>query len=440
MHDTNVTTLLESRLHAKALELLRKLGELADERGVGAYVVGGVVRDLVLDVGAGFDLDVVVEERGEEFAETAAARLGGSVKAHTRFGTAILVVPGGGKVDVATARSEVYERPGALPVVTPGPIARDLERRDFTINSMAVTINAGDFGRLLDFHGGHADLTKRGILRVLSERSFEDDPTRILRGVRFAARFGFGFEPETERLLRQAVAEDRLSTVSGERIANEIVLILGEPEPWPPVERLATWGILDAIVAGWAVPPEVEATFAEVARLADHVSDDEPGRRAEGETWRVRFLAMLEPSDRGVRNAVLDRLNAGRRMRTLALELARFEDETREIISADVRLQDSTLHRSLSGFSRELLGFCRARWRGTRVAERIGRYVNELAGTATSLTGGDLESLGIPQGPAVGKVLAKLLEARLDGSIGSREDEIELATRLARELDEGNKS
>ncbi len=435
MHGTNITMLLESKLRGESLQLLRKLGELADERGVDAYVVGGVVRDLILGVPT-FDLDVVVEERGEEFAEAAAVRLGGSVKAHTRFGTAIMGVPGSGKVDVATARSEVYERPGALPVVTPGRIEQDLERRDFTINSMAVKINAGEFGRLLNLHGGYDDLTKRGVLRVLTERSFEDDPTRILRGVRFAARFGFTLEAETEQLLRQAVAEDRLTTVSGERIANEIVLILGEPEPWAPVERLATWGILDAIVAKWTVPPEAEATFVEIGRLAS----DGPADGGEAETWRVHFLAMLEPADRSVRNMIVDRLNAGRRIRTLVLELARFEDEARALLASDARVRDSTLHRTLRRYSPELLEFCRARWRGTPVAERVARYVTELAHAATSLAGGDLVALGVRQGPAVGEILAKLLEARIDGAVASREDEIALATKLARELDEGNKS
>ena len=229
MQTRNITDLLLARMPRENVEILRRLGELADRRGSAAFVVGGVVRDILRDIHT-CDLDVVVDESAVDYAQAAAAELGGTVKTHTRFGTAILVVPPGRKIDLATARSEAYERPGALPVVAAGGIREDLERRDFTINSMAVRINERGFGELLDFHGGRDDLDA-GVLRVLTDRSFEDDPTRILRGVRFASRFGFEFEATSERLLRDCVRAGGVATVSGERLMNEIVLILREPTP-----------------------------------------------------------------------------------------------------------------------------------------------------------------------------------------------------------------
>ncbi|MCK4409578.1 MAG: CCA tRNA nucleotidyltransferase, partial [Candidatus Eisenbacteria sp.] len=277
MHADYSKELLLSRVPEPDLNLLRSLGALADERGTTAYVVGGVVRDLFLGV-TNYDMDVVVETDAVDFAEAAAAVLGGSVKAHTRFGTVILVLPGGRKIDLATARSEVYERPGALPTVTPGTMESDLKRRDFTINSMALVLNADGLGTLLDPFGGRRDLTNQ-ILRVLTDVSFEDDPTRILRGVRFCARFGLSMEPVTEALLRRAVGKRLTDTVSGERLLNELKLILSEDDPWPPVFRLIDWGILLSMVEGWEPTKAVRTTIVETDRQlsgTDEVGEPAP--------------------------------------------------------------------------------------------------------------------------------------------------------------------
>ena len=436
MHSGDSKELLLSQTTDADLELLRALGTLADERGTTAFVVGGVVRDLFHRPNDGdqgphsYDLDVVVEADAVEFAEAAAERLGGAIKAHTRFGTVILTLHGGRKVDLATARSEVYERAGALPTVIPGAIENDLKRRDFTINSMAIVLNSDDFGTLLDPHGGRADLENR-ILRVLSDISFEDDPTRILRGVRFSARFSLSIEPVTEALLKRAVAERRTDTVSGERLLNEIELIIGEDDPWPPVFRLIDWGILSSMVEGWDVTNSVRATIVEIDRLlsgTEGVGEPAPAR------WMALFAALVLPLEPEVRERVVERLAAGRRIRALVRSLAEFEDDVLPALSADEELPPSRLHGLLRRFSSETLLVSRAAAPGTPVAERIALYTSELAGVSTALGGDDIAALGVPEGKAVGEILGSLLDARLDGDVSSEDDERELARRLAQSL------
>ena len=429
MHGDDSKELLLSRIPEPDLTLLRSLGALADERGTAAYVVGGVVRDLFLDVTT-CDLDVVVETDATDFAEAAATLLGGSVKAHTRFGTVILVLPGGRKIDLATARSEVYERPGALPTVTPGNMDSDLRRRDFSINSMALVLNADGFGTLLDPFDGRRDLTNQ-ILRVLTNVSFEDDPTRILRGIRFCARFGLSMEPVTEALLRRAVNERLTDTVSGERLLNELKLILSEDDPWPPVFRLIDWDILPSMVEGWEPTKAVRATIVELdGRLSETNEAGEPAP----ERWLTLWAALLQPLEPAVRDRVVERLSGGRRVRRLVRELTEFERDVLPDLSAGKDLLPSTLYRMLRRFSSETLLLARAQSPGSDVAERIGLYTSRLAGTKAELTGSDLAELGVPEGEAVGEILGRLLDARLDGEVSSVDEERTLARSLAETL------
>lgn len=419
------------------VDILRALGELAQARKTSAFVVGGVVRDLILGIpDCDIDLDVVIEEPADAFAAAAAAALGGSVKAHTRFGTAILVLRGGRKIDLATARSETYARPGALPDVRPDAIREDLGRRDFTINSLAIRLSGDGFGELLDLFSGVNDL-REGRIRVLGERSFEDDPTRILRAVRFAARFGFVLESRTEKLLLEGVRRGFLSTVSGERIMNEIALILGERAPWPPVERLAEWHVLEAVAPSWRVPPDTRAVFERLGAILDRGVAG--GADPVIQPWIAYFLAAIEPVPASERGRVLERLKASRRLRELVRDLRAFEDRARDAVGGAVPPPRSGMCRALSGLGVEVLLLAMALAPGDP-ADRIRLYLDELRHVRPSLSGDDVEALGVAQGPRVGEILAALLDARLDGSVRSEEDERELAERLARVLDEKSKS
>jgi tRNA nucleotidyltransferase (CCA-adding enzyme) len=226
------------RIPAKVQPVLRAIGRLAGERGLAAYAVGGCVRDWLLGRADAVDLDVAVEGSGIALARAAAEALEGTMEPHEPFGTATVLLPAPlRRVDFATCRKEVYAAPAAYPKVRPGRLEDDLLRRDFTINAMAVALDSGRFGRLIDPYGGARDLRSRR-LRILHARSFLDDPSRILRGIRFAQRFRLRWEPGTRRALRRAMAEGALGWLNGGRLRKELARVLEEPDPLACVRAL----------------------------------------------------------------------------------------------------------------------------------------------------------------------------------------------------------
>src|SRR2546426_6873990 len=222
----NLRALVRRRLPAKIFTRLHEIGGLADATSRSAYLVGGLARDLLLGY-SNLDMDITVEGDGMISARHRAARYGAGLKVFDRFATALLVFPDGFKLDVAPARRESYARPTALPTVTPSSIKDDLYRRDFTINALAIRLNASHFGELLDFYGGQRDL-ERKVIRVLHERSFVDDPTRVFRAIRFEQRFGFHIEKHTLTLLRAATASDLVRRLSGPRLRNDVMRLLSD--------------------------------------------------------------------------------------------------------------------------------------------------------------------------------------------------------------------
>ena len=210
------------------MNIIEIVGKTADKLKVPAYIVGGPVRDKLLGI-ANNDLDFVVEGDGIKFAGILNKKLKGRLTAYKAFGTATIEVKGN-RVDIVTSRKETYKRPAAYPTVKPGTIKDDLFRRDFTINAMAISLNKKDSGKLTDFYGGQKDLRK-GLIRVLHDKSFMDDPTRIFRAIRFSVRFGFKIEPHTKKLIKEAVSGGFLGDVNTGRIRKEIELFLQEKSP-----------------------------------------------------------------------------------------------------------------------------------------------------------------------------------------------------------------
>jgi tRNA nucleotidyltransferase (CCA-adding enzyme) len=238
----NLGATLRRRLPRRIVRLLREAGELADRLDLGAYVAGGFVRDL-LRGHPNFDLDLVVEGDGLKFARALAEGLQARVKVHKRFGTATVTLSDGFKLDIATARTEWYEYPAALPTVQPSSIREDLYRRDFTINTLAICLNGRSFWELLDLYGGQRDIKER-IIRVLHSHSFIDDPTRIFRAIRFELRSGFRISDETLALIRGATRKAMIDRLSGRRLVAELRRLLSECEPRLAICRLAGLGLL----------------------------------------------------------------------------------------------------------------------------------------------------------------------------------------------------
>jgi tRNA nucleotidyltransferase (CCA-adding enzyme) len=378
-----------------------------------AWLVGGAVRDLLLGA-TSVDLDIAIEGDARDVARAVAARLGGAAVEHERFGTATVKAEGL-TVDLASTRRETYAQPGALPDVEAAPLDDDLARRDFTINAMAASLAPDRLGEVRDPHGGRADL-EAGVIRVLHPGSFIDDPTRLLRAVRYESRLGFRMDPETERLAREAIAAGAPSTVSGARIRDELLDLLAEPAVAASVARLQDLALDRALspLLGDARPDEV----ADAAEAAE----------ARGGQRRFAALAaMVAPDPEDLAGWVED-LHLRAEDRDAVLHAARKGPQL--VRSLGATLPDSALHALLHCELPETLGLAVAL--GARQAP-IDRYLEHLSGARLEITGDDLRAAGIPEGPAIGRALRETLKRKLDGEVDGRENELALAVRLAGE-------
>ena len=404
---------LERQLPPGSLDLIRTAGALAAELRFGLYLVGGAVRDILLARDS-FDLDLVVEGDAPELAISLAGRIGAGVLVHRRFGTARLrrdeMV-----VDLATARSETYSHPGALPAVSPGSIADDLRRRDFTINAMAVNLGPGQFGALVDPFSGEADLS-RGLIRILHDRSFSDDATRMLRAVRYEQRFSFRLEGSTELLLRRDLS--MLGTVSGDRIRHELELILKENRPENALERAQALGLLQGVHPSLRADGWLRGKYG----LARSVSPPSIALSLALLTYRL---------DRDETEDLIARLRIPGRAATVIRDTCRLKADLPSL--DDAGLLPSSIHRLLQGYSPTSVLACAIASDSATVRNWLHLYLDRLRYAKTSLDGEALQQMGLSPGPRLGEMLGALLEARLDGRVKTREEETEFVrTRLAK--------
>jgi tRNA nucleotidyltransferase (CCA-adding enzyme) len=376
-----------------------------------AYLVGGALRDLLRGEDS-VDLDVAVEGDAPAAARELAARLEGEALEHERFGTAT-VRADGLVLDLATTRRERYPRPGALPEVEPAPLIDDLARRDFTVNAMAAALAPVELGRLHDPHGGVPDLGAKAV-RVLHYRSFVDDPTRLLRAVRYEVRLGFAMDPETEALAREAAEQGALATVSGPRVRDELLGLLGEPEPAAAAERLRMLGLDRALHRSLSAEPDLVAGAA-------------LGAAETGADRVLAALAALVTSDPEALSSWLGELGIDRDSRERVLRAARggpaLAGELRDELPA------SRLHELLSGEPPEALAVALA---CGAPGEPVLHYLADLRGVRLEITGDDLRDQGVPESPAIGQALAGTLRRKLDGEVSGRDEELRTAIELAR--------
>jgi tRNA nucleotidyltransferase (CCA-adding enzyme) len=405
---------------------VRTIGELADSEGVRAHVVGGFVRDMLLGR-ANLDVDIVVEGDGLAFAEKAAETLGYRIRVHKRFGTAILVVNKTLHIDVTSARTEYYTRPGALPTVERSSLRQDLFRRDFSINAMAACITPDCFGTIADPFGGLADL-ERGVVRSLHSLSFVEDPTRVLRAARFEVRYGFRMDGSTTALLRQAVDMEMLAEVSGARIREEMLDILDEERVAAVLRRLEEIGAFSALV-----PEDVDrARILDELTLVDASYAALAQRFARTPRRRVTLtVALAGSASRQSAERWTRRLRFGREYGAPAVAAA----ERGAVVLGRLRdrrkMRDSRLYYLLQPIPDETIIYI---WSiaGHLERERIERYLDVLAGTKTAINGDDLASLGMEPGPGYSAILAQALADRLDGRAVGREAELANLKRLAK--------
>ena len=422
---------LEQQLGPERAALLFEIAERAGTRAL--YLVGGVVRDWLL-ARPGHELDLMLAGAalGDAiaFARSIQAELGGELRAHARFGTAQWLTPTGHTVDFASARQERYPRPGQLPQVRAGTVEEDLWRRDFSVNALALQLSPPPaFGQLLDPCGGQRDLQERR-LRALHPASFRDDPTRILRGLRLAARLGLRWEKETARWARAAFPG--LARLSGSRLRAEIEHILLEPRPEDALTAPEADGLLPILHAGFIADGEVlrerflrlrsASTRFAAARESPFAADPIPTG------WRLLTMgnAVAEVAALAARFSLRKAERAG-------LECAaRLYAERHSL--ADERRPPAAIAAALQGADEATR---RALWvvGAAPLRRQLARYEGDWRHRRPALTGRDLRRLGLPPGPRYRELLGALQIARWNGEVTSAAEERELLARLLREND-----
>ncbi len=413
--ERNLAASIKERYPEDVVRLLEDAGGVAGEMGCNVYMVGGSVRDLLRGE-ENLDIDLVVEGDAIEFAKELAGRLKAKIRTHERFGTAVLVTDKL-KIDLATARTEYYEFPAALPKVESSSIKKDLQRRDFTINTLAVKLAPREFGKLVDFFGGRRDLRERTI-RVLHDLSFIEDPTRAFRAVRFAVRFGFKLSKHTEELLKSSLKMDLFGRLSGARLYEELILSFKEADPIEVVKRLSDYGLLKVISPALKLDAELlgvleslHATLLWFDLSFLEEKEDKP---------LLYLMALLSKLSEEGRAEALKRLDVSPKIKELVTRGTR----DAAMILGKLPLKDpAPVYDLLYGHSLEELLFAMSLTASAEKKKEISHYLLEMRKIKPFITGRDLKAMGFEPGPVYSGILKAVLHERLRGRLKSKEDE-----------------
>jgi len=407
----NLTAKIEERLPAELAGFIKRAGKTAAAGGERLYLVGGVVRDLLLDKTSP-DIDFVVEGDAIALAQKLAGK-DNKITSHQQFNTAKFNWRQW-SIDIATARRESYAHPGALPDVEPGSLEDDLIRRDFTINAMAVELEPQSYGRLIDKYSGLKDLDS-GQVRVLHDKSFIDDSTRIWRGLRYEARLDFQLEPHTMQLLKHNI--DMLDTVSGDRIRYEIECVLAEEEPEKVFLRADELGVLAKLSPSLKADDWLAQKFSQARKLvtarpspALYLALLTYNLNDEEKELLIDYLRLTKPVAQAFRDS--------------GLVKSRLDKLT------DAGLNHSDIYRLLDGCVLQAINANLIATDAAAARKHIQLYLGRLRYVKPLLTGDDIMQMGVPEGPRIREILDRLLDARLDGQVRTREDEEKMVGKL----------
>ncbi len=435
----NVAKIMRDRLSPHTRSILELAGNLGRKLALPVYVVGGFVRDILLDRD-NEDIDLVVEGNGIELAKALAEALDGRVREHQKFMTSVVIYTGPDgeelRIDVATARLEYYEYPAALPTVELSSIKMDLFRRDFTINALAIRLDCSPYGQMVDFFGGQRDI-KDGIIRVLHTLSFVEDPTRCLRAVRFEQRYGFHLDPAAERLIKNVLSLNLLDKLSSSRIYHEYSHMCTEPNPPACFLRMEELGLLKAVSPLLTLIPtrrEALLRMREMVSWYHLLYLDEPVQH-----WLAYFLALCHNLNYEDARSVYERLGLPPQRRAAVFHLrekarylcARLESWQRK--QSEKHTDVFGFWKMLEGLGLEFLLYLMAATDEEGLQKNLSRYITQWRREKADIGGSDLIALGLRPGPRFTEILRQVLAAKLNGTAVTPEAQWALARELVQQ-------
>jgi tRNA nucleotidyltransferase (CCA-adding enzyme) len=426
----NIRALMNKRISPQIMKILKTISNSAEDYGNRVYLVGGIVRDLFLNIG-NKDIDIVVEGDGIAFAENLAEQLGAKIKSHKKYGTSVLMLPDGFRFDIATARTEYYAEPAALPVVKESVLRHDLYRRDFTINTLAIKLNQNEFGQLIDFFGGYRDIQQKTI-RVLHSLSFIEDPTRAFRAVRFKHKLDFIIENQTLKLLAIAIHKGIFNRLSGSRILNELKLIFISDNAAEAAYTLNELGLLKVINASLICNKKTQKLLINLDKVINwyvFLNKEKKVRK-----WLLCLMALIATSSREAKTDLIHRLSIRGDAQDIILSYKENIDNLIFQLISRKSLLPSDIYQLLRPYSIEELLFALAQDRRKKVNATISLYLTELINKKIKISGNDLIRMGVKPGPALGKILKEIHLALLNGLVKNKNEEMDYAKKLIDKL------
>ncbi len=430
----NLSKKIQAVLLKDVVAIMRRIGRLANSLGFTAFAVGGLVRDLILGV-ENLDLDVVIEGDAIKLGHLLAGELNASIVVHKKFGTCSVITKDKFKIDIATARKEIYEKPAALPTVEFSSLKDDLIRRDFTINAMAISINRSSFGRLIDFFNGKRDLS-RGRIKVLHDGSFIDDPTRVFRAVRFESRLGFVIDHHTEELIKNAIDRSIFDKVEPQRTRDELILILQEAFPLRSLKRMAELEELRFIHSAIRLDSDSIRLYNSVDEVFSSYERSSYRKRAI-DKWIIYLMALFEDLTYSQVWAICNRFVFRGSDSARLLSCKKRSNAVIRLLGSKSDIAPSEIYRLLEPLSLEVVLFIMSKAyvlnsgvRASIVTSRIKAFLARYNGMRTAIRGDDLKAMGLKSGPVFKKILDKVLYGKIDGKLKNKDSELEYAHQL----------
>lgn len=408
-------------------DLIHLASDIANRNNLVAYLVGGFVRDLILGK-KNLDLDIVVEGDGIRFAEDFANTLKAKLIRHRRFGTATVILPySNSKVDIASTRKEFYPQAAHLPLVEKGTLKDDLSRRDFTINAMAISITKDCFGKLIDFFDGKKDLYNKKI-RILHNLSFIDDPTRILRAIRFEQRYNFRIESKTLKDLKKAIRLKMLEKVEPQRIRDELFLMLKEERSLNEIKRILELLGFDFINPHLKVSKKTYLVLQSIGAQINWFKSRCLLRR-QLETWLIYFMGFIDSLNMDETKKLCQRFSFRKRDEIRILNYKKIRRNFIFALSQE-KIKPSKVFSLLDPLSYEAILLLKAKYKNQQIQRHIEDFFEVYNHTRISVSGDDLYKLDIAPGPRYQEILKKVLNAKLNGLVKTKEEELAFVKKL----------